>query len=175
MPSEDSPGPAMPDAEANHPAAEQLRAFSLGQVSDAELACVYAHLAACRTCCAVLDQLAAQDHLLSRLQEAATLPEAVPEDAPQRRAAARVLRQGLLRGPAEQTPPRQIGEDDILGEVGRGGMGVVYKARHRGLHRLVALKMVLAGQFASPAQRLRFQLEAELAARVQHPNIVHVY
>jgi serine/threonine protein kinase len=71
--------------------------------------------------------------------------------------------------------PRQIGEYDILGEVGRGGMGVVYKARHRGLRRLTAVKMVLQGTFASVQQQLRFQLEAELAARVQHPNIVQVY
>jgi WD40 repeat protein len=54
-------------------------------------------------------------------------------------------------------------------------MGVVYKAWHRSLHRLAALKMVLAGEFASPRQELRFRLEAELAARVQHPNIVQVY
>jgi WD40 repeat protein len=54
-------------------------------------------------------------------------------------------------------------------------MGVVYKARHRGLHRLAALKMVLAGEFASPTQERRFRLEAELAARVQHPNIAQVY
>ena len=51
----------------------------------------------------------------------------------------------------------------------------MYKARHRGLHRLAALKMVLAGEFASPAQERRFRLEAELAARVQHPNIVQIY
>src|SRR5215467_4199102 len=54
-------------------------------------------------------------------------------------------------------------------------MGVVYKARHRGLNWLAALKMMLAGEFASPTQELRFRLEAELAARVQHPNIVQVY
>ena len=54
-------------------------------------------------------------------------------------------------------------------------MGVVYQARHRGLRRLAALKMVLAGEFASPVQGLRFRLEAELAARVRHPNIVQVY
>src|SRR5262249_21703315 len=53
--------------------------------------------------------------------------------------------------------------------------GVVYKARHCGLRRLVALKMMLSGLFASPKERLRFRLEAELAARVQHPNIVQVY
>jgi hypothetical protein len=76
---------------------------------------------------------------------------------------------------AQPSCPSQIGEYDILGEVGRGGMGVVYKARHRGLRRLAALKMVLQGTFASAQQRLRFQLEAELAARVQHPNIVQVY
>ena len=71
--------------------------------------------------------------------------------------------------------PKQVGDYDILAEVGRGGMGVVYKARHRGLHRLAALKMVLAGEFASPAQEVRFRLEAELAARLHHPGIAQVY
>jgi WD40 repeat protein/tRNA A-37 threonylcarbamoyl transferase component Bud32 len=79
------------------------------------------------------------------------------------------------RAVAQAGCPRQIGEYDILGEVGRGGMGVVYKARHRGLRRLAAVKMVLQGTFASARQLLRFQLEAELAARVQHPSIVQVH
>ncbi len=74
-----------------------------------------------------------------------------------------------------QPPPAVVGEYVILCEVGRGGMGVVYQAQHRGLRRMVALKMILAGGFASEAQRQRFRREAELAARVQHPNIVQVY
>jgi serine/threonine protein kinase len=64
---------------------------------------------------------------------------------------------------------------EILGELGRGGMGVVYKALHVRLNRPVALKMVLQGTFASEEQRVRFLIEAEMAARVKHANIVQVY
>jgi tetratricopeptide (TPR) repeat protein len=63
----------------------------------------------------------------------------------------------------------------VLKKVGRGGMGVVFQARHQALNRVVALKMVLAGDLATPEQLLRFQLEAELAARVRHPNVVAVH
>jgi serine/threonine-protein kinase len=82
------------------------------------------------------------------------------------------------------TPPVEVSEGmplpvipgyEIEGVLGRGGMGVVFRARHLRLNRVVALKMTLAGSYAGPLERSRFQREAEAVARLQHPNVVQIY
>ena len=79
-------------------------------------------------------------------------------------------------GPGESARPAPlITGYEILGELGRGGMGVVYKARHIGLNRIVALKMILSGAHAGAEELQRFRMEGEAVAQLAHPGIVQVF
>src|SRR5262250_3086814 len=71
-------------------------------------------------------------------------------------------------------PGRCFGKYELVAELGRGGMGVVFKAHQTDLHRPVAIKMILRGTVAGPEDLLRFRTEAEATAALHHPNIVRI-
>src|SRR5437762_12228837 len=76
--------------------------------------------------------------------------------------------------PPEVMDLPQVPEYEVEAVLGRGGMGIVFRAKHVRLGRAVALKMMLAGALASPREKARFQREAEAAAGLRHPNIVQI-
>src|SRR4051812_3556920 len=119
----------------------------------------------CRSCPELLPEVRARWQAVCRVR--AELDALFP--APTSRG---VGAPALLRASASLP---QVPGYNVEAELGHGGMGVVYRAWHLRLHRRVALKMLLAGAYAQPAERERFLREAEAVASLRHPNIVQVY
>src|SRR5262245_14043709 len=178
---------------------DRMLAERLPEEEEDELA---SHLESCPVCQQILEELTAApvsgDSLATPFAAGASNTTAVDTPAPndatnlldanfrrhlQEQLATEAMPQHLAvlaweRKPAPGTLETElpvIAGYQILKEVGRGGMGVVYKARHVKLNRLVALKMILADEFAPAPHLSRFLVEGEMIARLQHPNIVQIY
>jgi urea transport system substrate-binding protein len=138
------------------PSREQLEQFAFGKVSPAERPGIESHLRECPACREVLAQLTPYKPTETWQPSGDTDPEPAPEPP----------------------PPDQLRQHPryrLLGILGRGGMGTVYKAEHRLLDRPVVLKMIRPELLVNSKVIQRFQQEAKMAARLTHPNVVGVY
>jgi WD40 repeat protein len=148
------------------PSHETLASFLLGKLPAEQEEAVTSHLETCAACEARAQQLEQEaDPVIAALRQPPTPPLFALDDA-------------TLRTTPEATsagPPFHLEGYRILEEIGRGGMGVVYRAYQHRLNRLVAIKMILGGHLVGAEERVRFLMEGELLARLNHPNFVQVY
>jgi WD40 repeat protein len=161
----------MPDIECVGEA--DLRAFLLGQLPERVARAVSGHLDACAECEAAARRLDRHTDPLIRALRRAANPAAA--DANTVSGPDSLGPTGADAAAAPPGLPRPIAGYEVLGELGRGGMSVVYLARQAHPARLVALKMILAGAHAGADRRARFLAEADAIARLQHPHIVQIY
>src|SRR5262249_26517648 len=135
------------------------------------------HLESCSECAAAVRRLDSEtDRFLQSLRQvfrpvASGALTPVTSDA----SASTAPGESLAPGPPPEPTGQRIAGYLVLGELGRGGMSVVYQARQEYPSRLVALKMILAGSHAAAERRARFLSEADAIARLQHPHIVQIF
>src|SRR5262249_23263231 len=150
------------------PSSAQLASLLAEQLAPDERLSLEAHVETCQPCQRTLENLSQSSSII------APRPANPASSTEMSAFLERVKRGGRPETDIAAELPRVPGYE-ILAEVGRGGMGVVFKARHLGLNRVVALKMLPAARFVTPEARNRFRQEAQAIARLDHPNIIHIY
>jgi serine/threonine protein kinase len=168
---------------ANHPSSHELSDFVLGTLAPEATDVVAGHLEHCSPCRQTVRDFDAHKDTLAKILRRPSPP---PVDAACQRAIDKVTAIGVAKKPAAASdapsigsPPtsssikeRVFGEYVILEQIGAGGMGQVFKARHRSMDRIVALKILARSDLGSPDAVKRFQREVQAAAKLMHPNII---
>ena len=148
----------MTEAHNQCPSTEELAEFSNGRVSPARLSDIARHLDDCDACSRLLATGVPADGLVNRLSKIHFVEG--------------------LKGPRTSADPFELGEEsryELIAELGEGGMGQVFKARHKMMKRTVALKTIRPELINHPEAIKRFAKEARAAARLSHPNIVTAF
>ncbi len=146
------------------PTDDELLAYLPGDLTGQIAESIASHLATCPLCQSRITTL--KQKLSDRLQAAVQSPKSDVEARPGSDSPTTIVK------PAPPRAPRRLGEYELLEPIGRGGMGLVYRARHVRLQRVVAVKVLPHMQLADDSAIVRMQRESAAAGRVRHPNIV---
>lgn len=151
---------------AQHPSNDLLQAYNLGQLTAAEAVAIESHISECEPCCDTIISLSSEDTFIDCLRDA-QLPS--PDQTTDHSSEAT-----RANGAAETIPPELANHDryEVTRLIGRGGMGVVYRARHRRMDRTVAVKVLHGGLIRKPEAVDRFHREVKAAAKLAHRHIV---
>ena len=154
----------MPD-KSPHPSPAELHAYGLGQLPNDQASVIEEHISECEPCCETIADVSPEDTFVGLLQRADFQH---PTDQT-------IDQHSGLGGPTTDGTPGPLTQHpryEIVGLIGRGGMGDVYKAQHRKMKRTVALKVINRKLFRQGEAVNRFHREVEAAAQLSHPNIV---